>query len=180
MGSQLHIWLNGLFPWPQKREGRTRTVPNSLTSRIRIRNAGLLRIRKKYLRIHVLMITCSTPKRRSCLSFSETAGRSVSVPGRLQPFRLPRFPPFSTIPMTKSSPISCTGWITHIYIHSPNNRFLGEPTQVADSDSERFFESEISQAGSELFKVFLFSKIYWVYKFTKNSTFALSFFIIAR
>ena len=47
---------------------------------------------------------CSTPNKRSILSFSETAGRSVSVPGRLQPFLEPRLPPFSISPMTKSSP----------------------------------------------------------------------------
>ncbi len=76
-------------------------------------------------------ITCSTPKRRSCLSFSETAGRSVSVPGRLHPFRLPRFPPFSTIPMTKSSPISCTRWVTHIYIGYAPQTIVFEANQLS-------------------------------------------------
>merc|ERR1719458_1464819 len=49
---------------------------------------------------------CSTPSNRSDLSFSETAGRSVSVPGRLQPFLEPRFPSFSIMPMKWSLPIS--------------------------------------------------------------------------
>ena len=42
---------------------------------------------------------CSTPNCRSFLSFSETAGRSVSVPGRLQPFSEPRLPSFSITPI---------------------------------------------------------------------------------
>ena len=50
----------------------------------------------------------STPKRRSLLSFSETAGMSQSVPGRLHPFLEPRFPPFSSSPMMKLSP---TSWV---------------------------------------------------------------------
>ena len=37
----------------------------------------------------------STPNVRSDLSFSDTAGRSTGVPGRLQPFFEPREPPFS-------------------------------------------------------------------------------------
>ena len=40
------------------------------------------------------------------LSFSETAGRSVSVPGRLQLFLDPRLPSFSTVPMKISSATS--------------------------------------------------------------------------
>ena len=50
---------------------------------------------------------CSTPNLRSCMSFSETAGRSQSVPGRLQPLRDPRLPPFSISPRMKSEPIKC-------------------------------------------------------------------------
>lgn len=37
-----------------------------------------------------------TPNKRSSLSLVETAGRSTAIPGRLQPFLLPRSPPFST------------------------------------------------------------------------------------
>ena len=47
----------------------------------------------------------STPNARSCLSFSETAGRSTAVPGRLQPFLEPSMPPFSTSQFRKLSPV---------------------------------------------------------------------------
>jgi len=52
----------------------------------------------------IISTPCSMPNKRSFLSFSDTAGKSVSVPGKLQPFLEPRFPPFSISPMTKSDP----------------------------------------------------------------------------
>ena len=47
----------------------------------------------------IISTPCSTPNNRSDLSFSDTAGRSVSVPGRLHPFLDPKLPSFSTVPM---------------------------------------------------------------------------------
>jgi hypothetical protein len=34
--------------------------------------------------------------KRSCSSFSDTAGKSIGTPGKLTPLRLPNKPPFST------------------------------------------------------------------------------------
>lgn len=44
------------------------------------------------------------PNFKSCKSFSETAGKSTVVPGKLTPFRLPNKPPFSTTQRTESPP----------------------------------------------------------------------------
>ena len=45
---------------------------------------------------NIMSTFCSIPNKRSLLSFSEMAGRSTSIPGKLIPFRLPKIPPFST------------------------------------------------------------------------------------
>mmetsp|Transcript_15742 Transcript_15742/g.61482 ORF Transcript_15742/g.61482 Transcript_15742/m.61482 type:complete len:215 (-) Transcript_15742:524-1168(-) len=51
---------------------------------------------------------CSTPNRRSLLSFSDTAGRSTLTLGRLTPLWLPSIPELTTFVLTKFSPSSVT------------------------------------------------------------------------
>lgn len=50
--------------------------------------------------ILVQQFTCSTPNCKSLVSFSDTAGKSTIVPGKLMPFLLPNIPPFSTVHTT--------------------------------------------------------------------------------
>nr|CAD7397989.1 unnamed protein product [Timema cristinae] len=62
-------------------------------------NTALISSRAAALRMNeakIMSTPCSTPNRRSDLSFSDTAGRSTGTPGRFTPFLLPREPPFST------------------------------------------------------------------------------------